>query len=574
MLDLEPTDGLERQHLDDPGRTRERRLLLLAQPEVGDGGDLAGKLPRRGLRRPAHIGRSELAEPRQRPQPLDHIRLGREQLLAAEPEPFDQPVHVQVGPGRVDRADPGAVQLQEHPDPLARLRRHLRRLGGGGERRDHVQLATPRDLGAPRDVDRTQLDRRPRQRPHDRRRIGGIGEQPQPRQHVPDLGALEERLLADEAMGHRPLLERHRDRLPLTRDRRDQHHDRLRRHPLPRDQPFDVGGDRLGLGAVGGAAPELDRAARLGLESRHAHRRAPRRQHPRRAPHAALQPQDLRAPVLELPHARHARASEPPQGLQGVAGRREIAPPDRERQLRRREIQLLDVVDQQVVEAAAATAPLRGTPHRAEHHVAGVDRARVGQHPLMHAIDLRELPLEGRAGWIHQTIRPRGVVLDRDQLGLELVDPPHEPSEERVGAAPEVVVLQFELVDPVEQHRQAIARPEHRVDRLRPRLPEHERRQLDGPDDVQLLVSVLEHALEPLAQRVGTGRRRSQHREPLRPAPELHKPPEPRLDHGRLTGAGAAQHEQRPAAKCDRFPLSGKQVRIETDAHSVSIDLR
>ena len=78
-------------------------LLLLAQPEVGDGGDRAGELARRGLGRAAHVGRRQLAEPRQRPQPLDDVGLRGEQLLAAQPEAVDQPVHVQVRAGGVDR---------------------------------------------------------------------------------------------------------------------------------------------------------------------------------------------------------------------------------------------------------------------------------------------------------------------------------------------------------------------------------------------------------------------------------------------------------------------------------------
>ena len=227
-----------------------------------------------------------------------------------------------------------------------------------------------------------------------------------------------------------------------------------------------------------------------------------------------------------------------------------------------------------MVEPTAATPPFGGTPHGTQDHVAGVDRARLGEHPLVGPIDLGELALLRRSPRIQNPLCPRRVVLDADQLGLELIDPAHEPADERVGAAPEVVVLELELVDPVEQHRQPIARPEHRVDRLRPRLPEHEARELDRSDDVQLLVATLERALEPLAQSVGAGRRRRQHRQPLGLAPELHEPPESRLDHGRLAGAGTAEDEQRPATKSDRLSLGGKQVVIERCAHSDSIGLR
>ena len=135
------------------------------------------------------------------------------------------------------------------------------RLGGRGQRGDHVELASAGDLGAARDVDRAQLDRRPRERADDGRRVGGVGQQPQPGEHVPDLGALEERGLADEPVGHGALLERHGDGLALARDGGHEHGDPPGLDALACDQPLDVGGDRLGLGAVVGAAPERDLAA-------------------------------------------------------------------------------------------------------------------------------------------------------------------------------------------------------------------------------------------------------------------------------------------------------------------------
>ena len=61
--------------------------------------------------------------------------------------------------------------------------------------------------------------------------VGGIGQQPQPGEHVADLGALKEGGLADQAVGDRPLLERHPDRLPLVDDLGDEHRDPPRGHP-------------------------------------------------------------------------------------------------------------------------------------------------------------------------------------------------------------------------------------------------------------------------------------------------------------------------------------------------------
>ncbi len=59
----------------------------------------------------------------------------------------------------------------------------------------------------------------------------GIGQQSQPGQHVADLGPLEERRLADEAVGDRPLLQRHAHRLALVGDLRDEHRDLGRERP-------------------------------------------------------------------------------------------------------------------------------------------------------------------------------------------------------------------------------------------------------------------------------------------------------------------------------------------------------
>ena len=65
-------------------------------PGVGDGGDRAREFTRRRLRRAPRVRGRELAEPRERPQPLDDVGLRGEQLVAAQPEPVDQPVDVQV----------------------------------------------------------------------------------------------------------------------------------------------------------------------------------------------------------------------------------------------------------------------------------------------------------------------------------------------------------------------------------------------------------------------------------------------------------------------------------------------
>ena len=236
--------------------------LFLSQAGVGDGRDRARELARGGLRRAAGVVGRELGEAGQVAQPLDDLGGGREQQLPAQPEPLDQPVDVEVGAGRVERARGRAIQLQERDDPLARLGRDLRRLERGRQRRDHVELAPAGDLGHAREVDRAQLDGRPRQRPHHRTGVARIDEQPQPRQQVAHLGALEERRGAGQVVRDGALLERDRDRLTLGAHRAHEHADVLRRDVGTRDQPLDVGRDRLRLRALGGAAPERDLAAR------------------------------------------------------------------------------------------------------------------------------------------------------------------------------------------------------------------------------------------------------------------------------------------------------------------------
>ncbi len=83
-----------------------------------------------------------------------------------------------------------AVQLQEALNPRPRLRRHLRRLERRAQRGDHVELAPPGDLDHAREIDLAQLDRRARQRAHDRRGVARIGQQPRPGDHVAHLRAL------------------------------------------------------------------------------------------------------------------------------------------------------------------------------------------------------------------------------------------------------------------------------------------------------------------------------------------------------------------------------------------------
>ena len=137
-----------------PWRPSPAPSSLVVQAGLGDRRHVAGEVAPGRLRRAPHVGGGQVAEARERDEPLDDVGLRGEELLAAQPEAVDEPVHEEVGARGVQRARGRAVQLEEAEDALARLGRQLRRLGRGDQRADHVELAPARDLHAARDVDR------------------------------------------------------------------------------------------------------------------------------------------------------------------------------------------------------------------------------------------------------------------------------------------------------------------------------------------------------------------------------------------------------------------------------------
>ena len=88
------------------------------------------------------------------------------------------------------------------PPCAARRKRWIRSRASGGtcgdsiaepQRRDHVELASARDLDDARQIDLAQLDRRARQRAHHRGGVLRIGQQAHPGQHIAHLRPLGER---------------------------------------------------------------------------------------------------------------------------------------------------------------------------------------------------------------------------------------------------------------------------------------------------------------------------------------------------------------------------------------------
>ena len=262
VLELEPLDLLGLGEHDLAGR-RGGRIVGVELARVGDRGQVANEVPHRAAGLTARPRGRELREAREALQPLGGLRGGDEEPMATQPDALDQAPHEDVRPHLLQRRRRGVVELQERLDPVAGLGRQLGALEGRLERRDHVQLATPGDRGAARQIDRAKLDRRPGHRPHDRRRVGRIGEHPQPGEHVADLGPLEERGVAGEAERHPALLERRGHQARLAPAGADDHADGLGPHLAGREQVLDLPRRRLGLGALAAAAPEPNSAGSL-----------------------------------------------------------------------------------------------------------------------------------------------------------------------------------------------------------------------------------------------------------------------------------------------------------------------
>ena len=178
--------------------------------------------------------------------------------MAPEADAFDQASHEDIGADLLKRPGCRAMQLQERLDPVAGLGRELGTLQGGLQRRDHVELAPPGDRGAAREVDGPKLDRRPGQGPDDGRRVGRVGQHPQPGEDVANLGPLEERRVAGEAEGDAALLERRGDEPRLAPTGAHDHAHGVGAHLARGEQVLDLARGGLGLGALTGGPPEAN----------------------------------------------------------------------------------------------------------------------------------------------------------------------------------------------------------------------------------------------------------------------------------------------------------------------------
>ena len=264
----------------------------------------------------------------------------------------------------------------------------------------------------PRDVDRAQLDRRPRQRAHHGARVARVGEQPQPGQHVAHLGALEVGGGARQAERDRPLLERradHRRPRPCT----DRTSTAICSGAAPSwlTQPLDVGGHRLRLRALGPAAPEAHVAAARARAAASRSRSSTGCDHRARRPAGCARRSGScarAAPRVASGYSRskssmflRARAAEAVDRLVVVARRGHVAVLLR-RAVRStqalREVRVLELVDQHVPvalgHARARTCGFSCSSRNAcRIEVAEVERAALAQQRVVIGVDLRELEL-------------------------------------------------------------------------------------------------------------------------------------------------------------------------------------
>src|SRR6187549_2915023 len=417
VLELHPLGRAARQSLD---RARRRGIDRAGRLDagLGDRAQVADEVAGRTVRLAARPGGGQLSQPGQPEQPLGDLGLGGEEALAAQPDGLDQAPHEDVGAPLLQRRRGGPVELQEGLDPLARLGRDLRALQRRLAARDHVGLAAPRDRRQPRQVGGAQPDRRPGQRPRRRRRVGRVGEDAQPGDRVADLGALEEGRRTGEVEGDAALLHRRRDRAAAGRRVVDQDADLLGRR-AGGDQVLGLAGDRLRLRALVGATPEADR----------------------RLPEAPLEHDRVALRVGgAVPGGDLGLVLQRVDVVGLVGGER-----GEDRPLRRHRV--LELVHHQVRKAGgdlgAHVGPLGEQLVEGEEDVAAVEAAGRGEDAVVGGGQLAHL-LVGRAG-----------------AGLQRVDPLQQPRQQAGRVAADLVGAQRQLVEAVEQHRQALRRPDH-----------------------------------------------------------------------------------------------------------------
>ena len=231
---------------------------------------------------------------------------------------------------------------------------------------------------------------------------------------------------------------------------------------------------------------------------------------------------------------------------------------------------LLELVDHQVLETVgdleADIGALGEHAVEGEEDVAAVEAARLGEDPVVGRVELGELELTPRGlpgGLVRRLLRLPGPQLQprrADPFGLQRVDPREQPGQQGGGVAADLVAAQRQLVEPVEQHRQALRGAQHVEERveagglgvlaqepLADRLP---------AADPELLERAVQQRLGAFAKSPRRGAGRADHQHPLGCGPRRGEPGQPPRQQLGLAGPGGAEHQQRALSVGDRaIPL-------------------
>ena len=248
-------------------------------------------------------------------------------------------------------------------------------------------------------------------------------------------------------------------------------------------------------------------------------------------------------------------------------------------QLEMGEVEVLVLVDQHVRPARAAAACSGGVGEqvdRAQDEVADVERALLGQQPVVVGEQLSELLL-ALGGLAVEVGGPGRVVGGGDELELAAVDALDDRGEQRGAVAEEVVAPQRELVDAVEQHRQAVGRGDGDEERVEPDrgglLAQQAGGQVGDRMDGELAERLVERVLDLGAEQRRRGGRAGDEQQLLGRRAALGEPADALDEDARLARPGAAEDEQRAALVRHRLALGRGEV-VEGAGHRPRISPR
>ena len=337
--------------------------------------------------------------------------VGDEELLLAEAEAIDQAVQEEVGWQLVERPRGAAVEPEKTLDSFACIRRGALGFTDDLERRDHVGLPAAGDLGRARKVHRAELDRRASQRPDDGAGVVRIGEQPQPRQQVSHLGAVEERSGAGD-----PERDARAPRAPPRQLAPSLRAERTRIAVSPGSTPSAISDSSSAATACACARSFSQRQKRTGSRELRRRRglqllgkaigarsddRVGRIQDRLTRAVVGLEADDLgvREVDLEVGDVLARGAPEAVDRLVVVADDHDVAmlADEQAQQLALGEVRVLVLVHEHVAEALRDAPPDAGPlleqPEGAQDQLAEVERAGLGQEPVVVGVEARELEL-------------------------------------------------------------------------------------------------------------------------------------------------------------------------------------